>query len=165
MSHREIAIPIDELKNFFKTWHKPVKIKIKYLVEGLESIEKINVGDMIDLRAARDVFIAKGQNKLIPLGVAMQLPEGYEAHLYPRSSTFKKFKILMTNHVGIIDNSYSGDNDEWMFSAYAVEDTWIHKNDRICQFRIVENQPKIEFEVVDHLSDENRGGFGSTGIN
>jgi len=158
-------VSLDDLESFLKNRHKPVKIKIKYLIEGLDPIEKISVGDMIDLRAAKDIFIAKGENKLIPLGVAMQLPEGYEAHLYPRSSTFKKFKILMTNGVGIIDNSYSGDTDEWMFSAYAVEDTWIHKNDRICQFRIIKNQPKIEIEVVDHLSDKNRGGFGSTGVN
>ena len=159
-------ISLDDLESFLKNRRKPVKIKIKYLMEGLDPIEKISVGDMIDLRAAKDIFIAKGENKLIPLGVAMQLPEGYEAHLYPRSSTFKKFKILMTNGVGIIDNSYSSDEDEWMFSAYAVEDTWIHKNDRICQFRIIENQPDIEIEVVDHLENEvKRGGFGSTGVN
>lgn len=159
-------ISLDDLDNFLKTRHKSIKIKVKYLAEGLDPIEKISIGDMIDLRAAKNVFIPKGENRLIPLGVAIQLPEGYEAHLYPRSSTFKNHKILMANGVGIIDNSYSSDEDEWMFSAYAVEDTWVFKNDRICQFRIIENQPEIEIEVVDHLENEvKRGGFGSTGVN
>ena len=94
----------------------------------------------------------------------MKLPEGYEAHIVPRSSTFKRFGVIQTNHMGIIDNSYSGDGDQWMFSAYALRDTVIHANDRICQFRIMKNQPPVRFQRVEHLDAENRGGFGSTGI-
>ena len=95
----------------------------------------------------------------------MELPEGYEAHIVPRSSTFKNFGIIQTNHYGIIDESYCGDNDQWCFPAFALRDTIIHKNDRICQFRIVKKQPPVEFEVVEHLGKTDRGGFGSTGIN
>ena len=94
----------------------------------------------------------------------MILPEGYEAHVVPRSSTYKKFGIIQTNHQGVIDSSYCGDNDQWLFPAYALRDTVINKNDRICQFRIVEKQPEIEFTEVDHLLEKDRGGFGSTGI-
>ena len=137
------------------------KIKIKYLAD-IEPLEQH--GDWIDLRAAEDVELKKGEYKLIPLGVAMQLPEGYEAHVLPRSSTFKKHKIILANSIGIIDNDYCGDGDEWHFPAYATEDTFIKKNDRICQFRIVKNQPEIMFEVVDILGNDDRGGLGSTGI-
>ena len=105
-----------------------------------------------------------GSFHLIRLGVGMILPEGYEAHVAPRSSTFKNFGIIQTNSPGIIDNSYSGDADEWRMPAYALRDTVIHKNDRICQFRIVEKQPTVEFETVQHLNDASRGGFGSTGV-
>ena len=94
----------------------------------------------------------------------MKLPEGYEAHVVPRSSTFKNFGVIMTNSVGIIDNSYCGDGDQWYFPALAIRDTVIHKNDRICQFRIMKNQPVIEFDEAEHLEFGNRGGFGSTGI-
>jgi len=104
-----------------------------------------------------------GEFRLIPLGVGMILPHGYEAHVVPRSSTFKNFGIIQTNHKGIIDNSYCGDNDQWMFPAYAMRDTIINKNERICQFRIVENQPELNFVEADHLENTNRGGFGSTG--
>lgn len=121
------------------------------------------VGDWIDLRAAEDVTLLKGESKLIPLGVGMILPDGYEAHIVPRSSTFKTWGIIQTNHMGVIDNSYSGDNDQWKFPAYATRDTTIKKGDRICQFRIVENQPEYEIVTVDKLSDESRGGFGSAG--
>lgn len=141
------------------------KIKIKYHVDGLEKIEKIQVGDWIDLRAAEKVVLLKGQFELISLGVSMKLPEGYEAHVVPRSSTFKKWGILQCNSMGVIDNSYSGDKDVWMFPALATRTTIIEKNDRICQFRIVKNQPEIEFEEVDHLEGKSRGGFGSTGRN
>ena len=138
-------------------------IKIKYFVEGLTKINKIDIGDWIDLQSAEDVTLKKGEFKLIRLGVGMKLPEGYEAHVAPRSSTYKNFFILQVNSLGIIDNSYSGDSDEWMFPAIAVKDTTIHKGDRICQFRIIEKQPEIEFEVVEHLDEVSRGGFGSTG--
>ena len=138
-------------------------IKIKYFTD-IEHIEKISQGDWIDLRAAETVRLSKGEFKLISLGVGMILPDGYEAHIVPRSSTFKKFHIIQTNHMGIIDNSYCGEQDEWKFPALAVEDTIINKNDRICQFRIVKKQPEIVFEQVEKLSDTSRGGFGSTGV-
>ena len=139
-------------------------IKIKYFTD-IEPIEKISKGDWIDLRAAKDIELEAGKHTLIPLGVGMILPEGYEAHIVPRSSTFKKYSVIQANHMGIIDNSYSGEEDEWKFSAYAVEHTFIKKNDRICQFRIMEKQPEITFEEVDHLNEKSRGGFGSTGTN
>ena len=138
-------------------------IKIKYFTD-IEHIEKISQGDWIDLRAAETVSLSEGEFKLISLGVGMILPDGYEAHIVPRSSTFKKFHIIQTNHMGIIDNSYCGEQDEWKFPALAVEDTIINKNDRICQFRIVKKQPEIVFEQVEKLSDTSRGGFGSTGV-
>lgn len=139
-------------------------IKIKYFSDEIDKLEYIDgKSDWIDLRAAEDVELKAGEFKLIKLGVGMILPDGYEAHIVPRSSTYKNFKIIQTNHMGIIDNTYSGDNDQWRFPAYALEDTVIHKNDRICQFRIEKNQPMIFFEEVEHLNEENRGGFGSTG--
>lgn len=141
-------------------------IRIKYF-EGAEKIEVRPNGDWIDLKANENVVVKAGKMALIPLGVAMKLPERYEAHLAPRSSTFKKFGILQTNSVGVIDNSYSGPNDEWKFPAFnpGPVDLEIHKGERICQFRIVERQPEIEF-VEDDLSDQSdRGGFGSTGVN
>ena len=141
-----------------------MKIKVKYFTD-IEPLEKIDKGDWIDLRAAADVTLKKGEYALIPLGVGMILPKGYEAHVAPRSSTYKHFKIILANSMGIIDNCYCGDNDQWHFPAIALEDTVIHKNDRICQFRIVEKQPPIEFETVKKLGDVDRGGLGSTGKN
>ena len=138
-------------------------IKIKYFDQEIEKISKIDKGDWIDLRSAEDVAIKKGEYHLIRLGVGMILPDGYEAHIVPRSSTPSKFGIMSANSVGIIDNSYSGDADEWMFPAVALRDTVIMKNDRICQFRIVKNQPEIVFNEVDHLGENSRGGIGSTG--
>lgn len=139
------------------------QIKIKYFDKDMQKLEKIQKGDLIDLRSAEDVELKNGEFKLIPLGVGMKLPEGYKANVYPRSSTFKNFGIIMTNSVGQIDNSYSGDNDEWKFPALAMRDTVIHKNDRICQFEIQKIQPEIEFVEVDNLDDTDRGGVGSTG--
>ena len=139
-------------------------IKIKYFNDKLEKLTYIDgKSDWIDLRAAEDVDLKKGEFKLIPLGVAMQLPKGYEAHIVPRSSTFKNFGIIQTNHQGVVDCSYCGDNDQWFMPALAVRDTHISFNDRICQFRIMENQPKIAFDEVVSLSSTDRGGFGSTG--
>ncbi len=138
-------------------------IKIKYFNDEIERIEKIDKGDWIDLRSAETVELKQGEFKLIKLGIGMILPAGYEAHVVPRSSTFKNFGVIQTNHCGIIDESYCGDNDQWRFPAFALRDTIIHKNDRICQFRIVKKQPEIEFHTVEHLSDTDRGGFGSTG--
>lgn len=140
-------------------------IKIKYFDNEISKIEKIEKGDWIDLRAAETVNLKAGEFKLIKLGVGMILPEGYEAHVVPRSSTYKNFGVIQTNHCGVIDESYSGDNDQWRFPAYALRDTVINKNDRICQFRIVKKQPEIKFQEVDKLTGEDRGGFGSTGTN
>lgn len=137
-------------------------IKIKYL-RDIQKIERFNVGDWIDLRAAEDVIMYGGEYKLIPLGVAMELPQGYEALVAPRSSTYKKCGIIMPNSIGIIDESYKGDNDEWHFPAIAMYDTKIRKNERICQFRIIEHQPLIHLKEVESLGNEDRGGFGSTG--
>ena len=123
-------------------------IKIKYLSNEIEKLEKISVGDWIDLRCAKETILKAGEFSLIPLGVAMQLPKGYEALMVPRSSTFKHFGIIQTNSMGVIDESYRGDNDQWHFPAYAMRDTVIHVNDRICQFRIVKHQPEIEFQKV-----------------
>lgn len=141
------------------------QILIKYHNPALEKIKKISIGDWIDLRAAEDVVLKKDEFRIISLGVSMKLPDGYEANIVPRSSTFKKWGIIQTNHMGVIDNSYSGNNDIWCMPVYAMRDTEIKMNDRICQFRIVKKQSDIEFIEVDYLSEANRGGFGSTGAN
>lgn len=140
-----------------------MKIRIKYLNDSINRLEKIEKGDWIDLRSAEDVELKKGENKLIHLGVAMELPKDYEAHIVPRSSTFKKWGIIQTNHMGVIDNTYCGDDDWWFMSVYATRDVKIEKGDRICQFRIEKKMPKIKFEIVEVLSNKNRGGCGSTG--
>ena len=140
-------------------------LRIEYFDKSIEKLKKTEKGDWIDLRSAIDISLKKGDFALIPLGVGMVLPDGYEAHIVPRSSTFKNWKIIQTNSVGIIDNSYSGENDQWMMPVYAVEDTEIKKNDRICQFRILEKMPALEIQEVEHLNDVSRGGFGSTGKN
>ncbi|MDE5639664.1 MAG: deoxyuridine 5'-triphosphate nucleotidohydrolase [Odoribacter sp.] len=140
-------------------------VKIQYLDDTIERLRYVEgKSDWVDLRAAEDITLAAGEFKLIPLGVAMQLPEGYEAHIVPRSSTYKNFGIIQTNHTGIVDNSYCGPNDWWYMPAYALRDTTIHKNDRICQFRIVKNQPELVFKEVDTLTEKDRGGIGSTGV-
>ena len=141
-----------------------MKIRIKYLDDSIERLEKIEKGDWIDLRSAVDVELKKEESTLIPLGVAMELPKGYEAHVVPRSSTFKKWGIIQTNHMGVIDEIYKGDDDWWFMSVYATRDTKIEKGDRICQFRITEKMPTVEFETVEVLGNENRGGHGSTGV-
>lgn len=141
------------------------KIYIKYFTDKIEKLRYIDgKSDWIDLRAAEDVSLKAGEFKLIPLGIAMKLPKGYEAHVVPRSSTFKNFGILQTNSMGIIDESYYGNDDQWFFPALAMRDTKIHVNDRICQFRIMSHQPQVEFETTNQLELTNRGGFGSTGI-
>ena len=136
-------------------------IRIRYM-RDIQKIERFNVGDWIDLRAAEDVSMNAGEFKMIPLGIAMELPSGYEALVASRSSTFKR-GIMMANGIGIIDESYNGDGDEWHFPAFAVKDATIHKNERICQFRIIQHQPMIHLLEVDHLGNEDRGGIGSTG--
>ena len=141
------------------------KIQIRYLSDKIDRLRYIDgKSDWIDLRSAEDVELKAGEFRLIRLGVAMKLPEGYEAHIVPRSSTYENFGVIQTNHMGVIDGSYCGNDDEWRFPAYAMRDTHIRINDRICQFRIMKNQPTIEFETVERLDGENRGGFGTTGI-
>lgn len=142
-----------------------VTLKIKYLNDRISRLEYIDgKSDWIDLRAAERVEMKAGEFRLIHLGVAIQLPEGYEAHIVPRSSTFKNFGILQTNSMGIIDESYCGPNDWYRFPALAMRDTVIEENDRICQFRIEKHQPQIVFEEVEELTGKDRGGFGTTGV-
>ena len=144
--------------------NKTERIKIKYFNPKSTRLAKIAKGDWIDLRASETVTMKAGEFKLIPLGVAMELPDDYEAPVIPRSGTFKNYGILQTNSYGLIDNSYSGDDDQWHFPAYATRDATINFDDRICQFRIQERMPEVEFEEVEELGDKNRGGFGSTGV-
>lgn len=144
------------------------KILIKYFDNGEGQVPKVSQvegSDWVDLRASVETVIESGEYVLIPLGVAMKLPDGYEAHIIPRSSTFKRYGILMANSYGMIDESYCGNTDQWHFPAYATRDTVIHKDDRICQFRIVRKQPFLLFKEVDELEGKSRGGFGSTGVN
>ena len=141
------------------------KIRIRYLSDKIEKLRYIDgKSDWIDLRAAETVELKAGESRYIPLGVAMVLPQGYEAHVLPRSSTFRNYGILQTNSMGVVDYSYRGDNDQWHMPAYATRDVTIEKNARICQFRIVRNQPHLTFTRVEHLDGPDRGGFGSTGI-
>ena len=142
-----------------------MEIKIKYHDEGMEKVAIIKKGDFIDLRSQKDIELKQGEFTLIPLGVSIKLPEGYFAMLVPRSSTFKNYGIIQTNSVGIIDESYAHDDDIWMMPVYATRDTFINKNDRICQFGIFEKAKDIQIIEVDHLdTEEARGGFGSTGV-
>lgn len=139
-----------------------MRIKIKYFTHS-QPLEKISIGDWIDLRSRKTMHLKAGDFALIPLGVAMKLPAGYEAYIVPRSSTFKNYGIIQTNSIGIIDNSYSGNNDEWMLPIYATRETMIFEGDRVCQFRIQKKMPAIKFKQVAYLDDTDRGGFGSTG--
>ena len=139
-------------------------IKIKYFTDKIEKLAYIGgKSDWVDLRSAEDVTLKKGEFKLIPLGIAMELPKGYEAHVVPRSSTYKNFGVIQTNHMGVIDETYCGDNDQWFMPVLAMRDTRIHVNDRICQFRIMEHQPELVFEETEILGHADRGGHASTG--
>ena len=139
-------------------------IQIQYLDDSIQRLEYVGgKSDWIDLRAAEDISLKKGESALIHLGVAMKLPEGYEAHIVPRSSTFRNFGLIQTNHMGVIDETYCGPTDWWRMPVYAVRDTVVLKNDRICQFRIMRHQPRLVFEEVAALEGKDRGGFGSTG--
>lgn len=141
-----------------RVWHIPVKYHADIL-----PLEKTENGDWIDLRVAEDVELKAGEFKLLSLGVSMKLPDGYEANIVPRSSTFKHWGIVQTNHFGVIDNSYNGNDDVWMFPALATRDVFIEKNSRICQFRIQKKMGEVTFDPVDDLGTENRGGFGTSG--
>ena len=143
---------------------KPVlEVMVKYHDKDLGKIEKLPIGDWIDLRSAERVDMDAGDFKIISLGVSMKLPKGYEAHVVPRSSTFRRWGILLTNGVGIIDESYCGEDDVWKFPALAMRSTTIFKGDRICQFRIIPKMPEVVFTEVEHMNDPDRGGLGSTG--
>lgn len=142
-----------------------MKIKVRYLTNDVIHIKKLEQGNWYDLRSAVDMEIKQGEYKLIPLGIAIKLPLNFEAYIVPRSSTYKNFGLIQANHFGVVDSSYSGNNDQWYFSCIAMRDTIVHKNDRICQFRINKKQPEFDIEEVDDLGDKNRGGFGTTGIN
>ena len=139
------------------------EVKVKYLVPGLEELRCVPGSDWVDLRAAEDITLKAGEFRLIPLGIAVALPEGYEAHVVPRSSTFKNYGLLQANSMGVVDDAYCGGGDQWRWPAYATRDVVIEKNTRLCQFRIVKNQPPLIFTAVDQLDAPNRGGFGSTG--
>lgn len=143
-----------------------MRIKIKYHKQTLTEITKIKEGDWLDLRASETVTLQPFEFKLIPLGISVELPEGYEAHIAPRSSTYKNFRIIQPNGIGIIDNKYNGDNDIWLMPALNISDkpTTIYFNDRICQFRIVKKQPEFDIYRVGTLNNPDRGGIGSTGI-
>ncbi len=142
----------------------PLEILVKYHNPELERIKSIAVGDWIDLRAAETVELKAGEFRRISLGVSMKLPDGYEAHIAPRSSSFQKWGFLQVNSVGVVDNSYSGTNDLWMLPVYATRDAVIKFNDRICQFRILQRMPAVTFRETESLDDTDRGGFGSTGV-
>ncbi len=139
-----------------------MKLRVKEITEGCMP-QAIEQGDWIDLKAACDVVMFEGEYAVIPLGIAVELPEGYEAHIAPRSSTFRRYGVLCANSFGIIDNAYCGDGDQWGFPAYATKRTEIPKGSRICQFRVMESQPELELERVESLGNADRGGFGSTG--
>lgn len=141
-----------------------LEIKVKYHSD-ITPLSWSDIGDWIDLRVAEDVTLDAGEFKLIPLGVSMKLPRGFEAHIVPRSSTFKYWGLIQTNHMGVIDESYCGDGDQWMFPALATKNVIIPKDTRLCQFRIMPKMGYVFFEEVDHLDDPDRGGFGSSGRN
>lgn len=141
------------------------QIRIKYLNPNLEKIKKITIGDWIDLRSAEDVTLKKGDLHYIKLGVCIQLPKGYEGWLTSRSSMAKRYGIIHSDDLGVIDNSYCGDNDEWHLPVYAIRDTTIHVNDRICQFRIHKTMEKLDVVEVERMGNPDRGGLGSTGRN
>ena len=140
------------------------ELKVKYLADGLEELRCVPGSDWVDLRCAEDVELKAGESRLIPLGIAVALPEGYEAHVVPRSSTFRNYGLLQANSMGVVDGSYRGDGDQWRWPVYATRDVKIEKNARLCQFRIVENQPPLVFTRVGRLDAPDRGGFGSTGV-
>lgn len=145
---------------------KHATIRIRYHSDAIDRLCYIGgKSDWIDLRAAEDVVLKKGDFRLIDLGISVMLPKGYEMLIVARSSTFKKYGLIQTNALGVVDESYCGDNDRIMLPVYATRDTEVHVNDRICQFRIIEHQPHIDFQETDCLGNADRGGFGSTGVN
>lgn len=140
-----------------------MEIKVKYFTDGIDPLAQVPGSDWVDLRCAEETVLKAGEYRLIPLGVAVALPVGYEAHVVPRSSTFRNYGVLQTNSMGVVDGSYCGDGDQWLWPVYATRDVTIPQNTRVCQFRIVENQPPLTFARVERLEGPDRGGFGSTG--
>lgn len=161
---RLFNLTVIESKTQTKKSKSLLKIKVKYFNKDITKLSKITKGDWIDLRVAETVELKAGESVVIKLGVGMKLPEGFEANVVPRSSTFKNYGIIQTNHYGVIDNSYSGNEDEWRFPVYATRDTVINFDDRVCQFRIQRKMPDVEIEEVEELDAISRGGLGSTGI-
>lgn len=156
----------DSANNNINKIDNKINIDVMYHNPDLIPINLLEKGDWIDLRAAREYKLFSGEFYLIDLGISIKLPEGYEAHIVPRSSSFKNWGIIQTNGIGIIDNSYYGEDDIWMMPVLATKGADIHVNDRVCQFRIVKKMPNnISINTVEHLDTENRGGFGSTGTN
>lgn len=142
---------------------KDLEIKVLYHSKDITRIQNINIGDWTDLRAAENLDLKAMDFKFIDLGISVEVPEGYEMHIAPRGSTYKNFGIIQVNSVGVLDESYSGDEDIVKMPALALRDTIIKINDRICQCRLVPKQPKTTWVTVETLENENRGGFGSTG--
>jgi len=142
---------------------KEITIDIKYLPNA-HKLEQVEWGSWIDLYTYEEVSLKQGDQKYINLGISMKLPDGYEAIMAPRSSTFKNWGILQSNSIGVIDSTYCGDNDIWMFPAYATKSITIPAGTRICQFRIQQEQPTINFNKVESLGQKDRGGLGSTGV-
>ena len=157
-----------------------MKMRIKYF-DGATKMEKIAKGNWIDVYSNADIFVPVGERAMIPLGFALELPQGWEGHLAPRSSTFKSWGIIQTNHVGVVDDTYIGDNDQWHLPVYCLtanckvneneiptvdgrQGVWIRKGDKIGQFRIMEVMPEIEFDEVESFGNADRGGFGTTGV-
>ena len=138
-------------------------IYIKYHEEDNPNLELTAAGDWCDLYLAEDITLYPQDFALLSLGVSMQLPPGYEAIIAPRSSTFLKYGILQANGIGIVDNNYNGDSDIWKMPVYATRYVEIKKGTRLCQFRIQQKQPNLNFIKVQSLENEARGGFGSTG--
>lgn len=162
-SKEEWEIDWDKVKELVENPYPALDTRVKYL-RDIQPIEQIKKGDWTDLRAGKDILLFKGQYVEIPLGVAIELPKGYEALMAARSSTFKKYGVIMVNGIAIMDESYCGDNDEWHFLAYATKDTFIRKNERICQFRVIEHQPELNLIPANKLGNADRGGIGSTGV-
>jgi len=148
-----------------KNQNKNMDILVKYFKADTKRIARIEKGDWIDLSSDDTIHLSPGDFKLVPLGIAVKLPIGYEAHLAPRSSTFKNWGVIQTNGVGIVDESYCGDGDQWFMPVYATRETTINRGDRICQFRIVQKMPIVNIIEAEKMEDKNRGGHGSTGKN
>lgn len=160
-----------------------MEMKVKYFEGQDKKLQFIDKGDWIDVFANEDVFIPVNSMGLVPLGFALELPEGYEAILAPRSSTYRNWGVIQTNSIGVIDESYRGNEDEWLIPLYcltAIEQlsidagfkypliltgAYVRKGDKIAQFRIQEKMPRKQISIVevDELEGDDRGGFGSTG--